>query len=146
MGSKFMRGVEQAVTDDIAAYIENPDNGAADFFRVDYRRDHPAAAPNIMQSSDAEAYGALAGSNRASAAPQRMTVQEAVDLISPDDDDAYDEQGIPTLAALSKAAGYGVTEEERDRVFRKKAPSSGARIIRKKATAPDPTTDGAKDI
>lgn len=57
-------------------------------------------------------------------------IRDAADALDVDDDESFDKQGKPAIAALSKALGYPIDKTERDRALATvaKAPQAPARV------------------
>ncbi len=142
---RFLKGEKRTIGSDLANYLDGNPN-----FEVDWGG---AARPAKSTFPAAPATAAVAPPAE-EAGPEALTLVEAIDQVDAEADSNFEEDGKPTTAVLSELMGREVSAEERDAAMaqatRQPAPSDPGpgrtRIIRKKAAAPDPTTEGATEI
>jgi hypothetical protein len=146
---KFVQHEPTTVTDELASYLSTDPR-----FSLDWQGVKPHTLPAVVVP-EAEAEVILADEAEVGDTGNGTTVREALDLIDGALETDFEDDGRPSLEALSRIVGRPVSAEERDAALiaaTRTTPAveadSGAgpartRIIRKKA---DPTTEGAQEV
>ncbi len=149
---KFLKNVPRPVTPEMAAYLATDPRFIVDGLHGDPVGTEPAAPPVVVVEAQQVVIAETAEPGNGT------TLEEALDLV-PEGDENYDEDGKPSLPALSLLMGRVVTEDERDRALAgasnpaaslqaadaAEAAPVRTRIVRKRK-APDPTIEDAQEI